>query len=100
MRSPDVFSLPCISLYTTPESWPLGSIWCTCRVRKPHLNYLVWDLTDLCYEPCLRHRWVQNVINIDRKKLQETLLSGRGNRVRCMICIRPRIGPIGESAIR
>ena len=38
IKSSDVFSLPCISLYTTPASWPVGSMWCTWQ-RRGYLSF-------------------------------------------------------------
>lgn len=55
---------------------------------------------DLSDEAGLCKRGVEDVIDIDRKKLQEALFAGSGHGVCSVIGIRPCVCAIGEAAVR
>lgn len=51
-------------------------------------------------EAGLCKRGVEDMIHIDRKKLQEALFAGSGHGVCSVIGIRPCVRAIGEAAVR
>ena len=53
MRSPELFSRPCISQYTTPESCPFPSMWCTFHyvfACHQQMEGIQLRFAHLCYE--------------------------------------------------
>ena len=55
IKSFDVFSLPCISLYTTPASWPAELMWCTWQIANERISQLIeqsmlTSMTNLCHK--------------------------------------------------
>lgn len=121
IKSPDVFSLPCISLYTTPASWPVGSMWCTWQVANERISRLSEQrpstpMTNLRHKTVLHCEnnaedgiyyhipsfcdcWKKYMVDKYWEQLKKTLSPSRGHRISSMISIRVCISSLRKATV-
>ena len=61
---------------------------------------LLGDVVDLGDERLVRERWEEHVVHVNRQQVEEAFRAGRGDRVRCVVNVGPRVRALRQAPVR